>query len=91
MTVVETVLVYVGIPACIYGLIALTTLVPSAVRRPRYRPGRPWTYEPVWWEGHPIGPSPHGVTERHTEATPVRTGSDASPAPAARGGARGHW
>jgi hypothetical protein len=79
--VVQTVLIYVLIPAAIYGVIALLTLWPKAARATRYRPGQPWTYDPVWW-------SATGVVDGHQEqeSTPVETA-----ARTARGGARGNW
>lgn len=84
MTVVETILVYVLIPAAIYGVIALCTLGPSRVSSPKYRPGQPWTYEPVWWSASGVvDPRQTGVpTEQAPPHPSVRT---------ARGGARGNW
>jgi hypothetical protein len=84
VSVVQTILVFVLIPAGIYGVIALLTLWPKFARAPRYRPGQPWSYEPVWW-------SAGGVVD------PRQTGVPAEPAPVdpsvstARGGARGNW
>ncbi|HEX7659786.1 MAG TPA: hypothetical protein VF444_09915 [Pseudonocardiaceae bacterium] len=96
MTVWQTVLIFVVIPAAIIGVIALLTEMPSIVRGPRYRSGQPWTYKPVWWAGSPSGhaadtglgavrrPEPRSVTERATASAQgtVKT---------ARGGARGNW
>lgn len=83
MPVVQTVLIYVLIPAAIYGVIALLTLWPRSARTPRYRPGQPWTYDPVWW-------SATGVVD-----TRVHAPQESTPAPAtertAHGGARGNW
>lgn len=78
MPVVETVLIYVLIPAAIYGVIALLTLLPKSTRVARYRVGQPWTYEPVWWSAT----GEHRQQESAPAAEPVRT---------ARGGARGNW
>jgi hypothetical protein len=84
VSVVQTILVFVLIPAAIYGVIALLTLWPKFARGPRYRPGQPWTYEPVWWSASgAVAPAQTGQTEEHAAADPaVRT---------ARGGARGNW
>jgi hypothetical protein len=85
VSVVETVLIYVLIPAAVYGVIAALTLLPKLVRGPRYRPGQPWTYDPVWWSADGVvdaarlGISP---TENMPAESSVRT---------ARGGARGNW
>jgi hypothetical protein len=51
VSIIETLAVYVGIPALIYGIIALLTLVPGRSRRHRYRPGQAWDYPPQWWAG----------------------------------------
>jgi hypothetical protein len=53
VSVIQTVLVFVGIPALIVGVLALLVLAPGMVRAPRYRPGEPWTYEPVWYVPRP--------------------------------------
>ena len=88
VTVVQTVLVYVCIPAAIYGVIALLTLWPKFARSPRYRPGQPWTYEPVWWSGNPAGVGAHEVHGGHAE---LEAGGNDEPVKTARGGARGNW
>ena len=81
MPVVQTGLIYVLIPAAIYGVIALLTLWPKAARATRYRSGQPWTYDPVWWRAT-------GVAAGHEQ-------QESAPAEAAertaRGGARGNW
>jgi hypothetical protein len=83
VSVVQTILVYVLIPAAIYGVIALLTLWPKFARGPRYRPGQPWSYEPVWWSADgAVAAEPGAVPAGETSAQPVRT---------ARGGARGNW
>ena len=85
MSVVQTILVFVLIPAALYGVIALLTLWPKFARGPRYRPGQPWTYEPVWWSASgAVAPAQTGMTagEQAAADPAVRT---------ARGGARGNW
>lgn len=50
MTVVQTTLVFVGIPLAVLLVVAVLVLAPSAVRgQSRYRPGRSWDHEPAWW------------------------------------------
>ncbi len=49
---VETVLVYAGIPLLVLLGVAVLTLVPGK-KAPKYKPGKPWEYEPVWFEPHP--------------------------------------
>ena len=45
MTIVQTVLVFVGIPAAIIAALAFAVYGKSMLHQPnRYRPGRPWNY-----------------------------------------------
>ncbi|HJP79484.1 MAG TPA: hypothetical protein VJ914_34755 [Pseudonocardiaceae bacterium] len=86
MTVVQTLLVYVVIPAALYGVIALLTLVPKMSRSPKYRSGQEWTYDPVWWSANNGGAGAHGDSTEAAENTAAGT-----PVRSARGGARGNW
>ena len=77
MTVVQTLLVFVGIPAGIIFVIFLGVYGKSLARQPnRYRPGRPWAYPPTWYVPHP-------------EA--VLPGAGESTSTTAVGGASGEW
>jgi len=51
MSWVQTLLVFAGIPLATAAVIAFLVLLPSMVRGPRYRPGRPWTSGAVWFGG----------------------------------------
>lgn len=73
---VETILVFLVAPAAIVGVLALLIFGPGAVRAPRYRPGREWPYEPVWYVPHP-------------EALLDRPGDEWSARPALTAGANG--
>lgn len=54
MSIIQTVLVFVGIPAAIIGAIAFAVYGKSVLHQPnRYRPGRPWPYAPAWFVPHP--------------------------------------
>jgi hypothetical protein len=76
VSVAQTVLVFVGIPAGIIALIVLAVYGKSLVRQPnRYRPGRPWNYPPTWYVPHP-------------EVVSVPAGSGST---TAVGGASGEW
>jgi hypothetical protein len=44
----DTILIFVVIPLGAFLVIAGLSLLPSALSRPRYRPGRPWEHEPTW-------------------------------------------
>ena len=77
MSVVQTLLVFVGIPAAIILLIFLAVYGKTLVRQPnRYRPGRPWNYPPRWYAPHP---------------ELVVAGSGESTTTTAVGGASGEW
>jgi hypothetical protein len=77
VTVVETILVYAGVPLAVVAVLALLTLVPGRRKRPRYKPGQPWEYEPVWYEPHPVGGGGHGPTEAHGPAGVAGDGTTA--------------
>ncbi len=52
VSILETVAIYVGGPAVIYGGIAALTLIPGrAKRRARYSAGQAWNMTPQWWAG----------------------------------------
>jgi hypothetical protein len=85
VTVVQTVLVFVGIPGAIILLIFLATYGRSLTRQPnRYRPGKPWNFEPTWYVPHPDAVVHHVTTgNRELEAGASHT--------TAVGGASGEW
>jgi hypothetical protein len=90
VSVTETVLIFVGVPLGLYSLAALAVYGPTAVRQPRYRPGRPWDHEPVWFLPAPDGvqiPSLHG----HTPAIEAPASVLDAPVRTAVGGATGEW
>ncbi len=86
MSVVQTVLVFVGIPALVFGLVGVLVLAPGAARTPRYRPGEAWDHEPVWYVPQPkrvrtpSAGSGYAALERG-HSTPALTGSDAGSDP----------
>ncbi|MGI8680797.1 MAG: aa3-type cytochrome oxidase subunit CtaJ [Mycobacteriales bacterium] len=53
---VQTVLVFVGIPLGLSALIGLLVVAAGLRHRPRYRPGRSWDHDPVWFAG-PLDPN----------------------------------
>ncbi|HEX5494782.1 MAG TPA: hypothetical protein VFX70_09445 [Mycobacteriales bacterium] len=101
MSVLQIVLIYGVIPAGFIALIALLIFVPSAARTPRYRPGRPWPYAPVWYLPHPAAERSAGPGDRGALVPGVRPGELAARAGApasvldevatAKGGAHGSW
>lgn len=84
MTVLETVLVFAGIPLGVFALVAFAVYGRSALHQPnRYRPGKAWTYPPSWYIPHPDAID-DVVSER------VAIGGADSGVTAA-GGASGEW
>ena len=91
MTVWQTVLVFVVIPVAGLVVLAALTIGPSATRSPRYRVGRPWGYEPVWYIARPDASRPEraqlsggGPASGPASVLDADTGT-------ARGGASGEW
>jgi hypothetical protein len=84
VTVVQTVLTFVGIPLAIIAVVTVAVYGPSMARQPnRYRPGKAWNYEPSWYVPHP-----------DAVATPTADGVRAiagSTTTTAVGGASGEW
>jgi hypothetical protein len=77
VSVVQTVLVFIGIPVAIIAVIAIGVYGKSIIRQPnRYRPGKAWEYPPAWYVPHP-------------DAVVARTSSGS--ATTAVGGASGEW
>ena len=53
MSVLETVLVFVGIPLAVAVLLALAVYGGGSRRVQRYRPGQPFEFTPVWFLSSP--------------------------------------
>lgn len=75
----EWYLVFAGIPLAITAVLALLTLRPGKDRRPRYKPGQPWEYDPVWYEPHPAhtGENAHDPAPAHGPAAVPGSGTAA--------------
>jgi hypothetical protein len=70
------ILYYVVIPLGAFLVIAFFSTLPAMLRRPRYRPGRPWQHDPLWFNG---------------PDDPDRAVAAARPGATARGGASAEW
>lgn len=93
MNVAETALVFVGCPLAAALVLVAAVYGRAATQPNRYRPGRPWTYDPVWYIGSPthvpVRPTlPAGATrdEQVTASTLAAAEQDV-----ATGGASGEW
>ena len=90
VSVVETILVFAGIPLAIVLLFAVLTLLPGRARKARYRSGQQWEYPPVWWEPHSSGGG-HGGHGGHGGAHALTAGHSTAVSRGPLGGARGTW
>lgn len=99
MSIVETTLIFVGIPAAAVLLFAVLVYARAGERTPRYRPGGPWQFEPVWYLPHPehAGPASgsqaglHSAAGEHAGARQAITGRVIAEPAVASGGASGEW
>lgn len=92
MTVTETLLVFAGVPAAVIAFVALCVYGPARSRRaPRYRPGMPLEFSPVWFLA-PSDSDGSGRAVRVNETEP-RLALTASRVPTEDfvGGARASW
>ena len=69
-------LLFVGAPLALFGLIAALVLLPGAVRANRYRPAEGWAADPVWFAG-PVEPDASVAQAQRGDVV--------------RGGASGSW
>jgi hypothetical protein len=61
----NTILLFVVVPIGAFLVISALALLPSALSKPRYRPGKPWDHDPLWIGG----PSePQAVSPTDTSA-----------------------
>ncbi|MGH3736811.1 MAG: aa3-type cytochrome oxidase subunit CtaJ [Micromonosporaceae bacterium] len=79
MSILETLMVFVGVPAAIFAAVAGLVYLSSVRPARRYRPGRPFEFTPVWFLS-----APGGVGGADAPA-PADAGASV------KGGARGSW
>jgi hypothetical protein len=103
MTPIQTALVFVGIPAAVILLFAALIYGASGRRSPRYRPGRSFVFDPVWFlaaerageleRARRSAAEPHAAIEaRHQdEVRPPALPAGVSVDLQRKGGARGTW
>jgi hypothetical protein len=83
MTIVQTLLVFLGIPLGFIALIVVLVYGRSAVHQPnRYRPGKAWTYPPAWYRPHP---------DAIDDAVDGQAAIEGASGAVAVGGASGEW
>lgn len=103
MSVWQTVLVFVVAPLGGLGLLALLVFGAGGHHSQRYRPGRPWEHDPVWYLPRPEADAPVASPDGRAEIVAAAkraelAAADAAPAAVldapvrtARGGADGDW
>ncbi len=91
MTIVETSLVFVGIPLGLFLLLAIAVFGSSTMHRDRYRPGRPWTYPPVWFLPHPSALADLPAVRERRALTTGQAQPDTTVDTGGLGGASGEW
>jgi hypothetical protein len=104
VTVWQTTLVFGVAPIVALALLAVLTFAPGASRSQRYRVGKSWDYEPVWYVPRPDIAAPAGSAEGRAAlaaaSRPQLTGGASVVDPVsgltagsgtARGGASGEW
>ncbi|MFG1989764.1 hypothetical protein ACGFJ7_07255 [Actinoplanes sp. NPDC048988] len=97
LSISSTVLVFVVIPAVIIGLIAALVMAGAdrTKRTHRYRPGRPYDFQPIWFLARPeklVGPSGHGHAQPALTGGSVLEDSSGAPVkPGSTGGASDSW
>lgn len=74
MSVVETLLIYVGAPAALYAGIWVLAGVRRRGGRTRYTAGDPWPYEPLFWIANPAGAA-HSAHAGHEGGSEARGGT----------------
>jgi hypothetical protein len=81
MSVLQTALVFGGIPLAAIALVAAVIYGAAARRRPRYRPDLPFEFAPVWYTAPPAR-----ADSAHAGSAPVD-----APVATAQGGTHATW
>lgn len=99
MSVSDTALVFVGVPAAIALIVTVLVMARGGRSPQRYRPGRPFNFTPVWFLSAPdqLAEAP-GSTALHLEGrseqaelTKGHVEIKAAPRPGPTGGASDRW
>lgn len=91
VSTLQTLGLFVGVPAAAFVIIALLCVAPSWGRDPRYRPGLTWTADPTWIGG-PEEPDRPAVAADPARPALARAAAEGDGATASRaGGASASW
>jgi hypothetical protein len=92
VSTLQTLGLFVGVPAAAFVIIALLCTAPSWGRDPRYRPGLTWTADPTWIGGPEDPERPAVAPGTPQAAIGGETGEAAEGSTASRtGGASASW
>jgi hypothetical protein len=96
LSILSTVLIFAVIPAGIIALVSSLVLSGSdrSRRVPRYRPGRPYDFQPIWFLSRPervTGAVAAGHAQPALEAQILEDSSGARVLPGPTGGASDSW
>ncbi|RZU52499.1 hypothetical protein EV385_4365 [Krasilnikovia cinnamomea] len=95
MSITSTVLVFVAIPAAIIGVVYGLTFAGSdrGRRDRRYRPGRPYDFQPIWFLAAPerVSPAPAGRAPQALESGVLENAKGERVLPGPVGGASDRW
>lgn len=80
MSILETALVFLGIPLLVFGAVAGLVYAGGAHRSRRYRPGRPYEFAPVWF----LAAAPESAAATVTEGGVLELSSHRAALPAGR-------
>ncbi|WP_460525757.1 hypothetical protein [Flindersiella endophytica] len=87
----ETLGIFVGIPALLFVLIVLMVLAPSMVQRGGSQAGLTWWSAPQWFGQRPVEASPGEAAQLEASAAAETEPAEAEPAGAKRGGVGARW
>lgn len=86
VSLLHTLLVFVGIPLLITVVIAVLVMAPSLVRGPRYSPGQPWDAGSEWFGAPEQVAAESGTTRTQLTGSTRATTTDQN-----AGGASARW
>ncbi len=96
MSIIETTLIFAGIPAAVIVLIAGAVYAGGSRRSRRYRPGRPFDFTPVWFLSAPeqltsTQPALKGATGMALPSGVTEWSGERTTEPQSTGGASDRW
>jgi hypothetical protein len=83
-TAAEDLIFFVGIPLAVIGLVFALVYIAGARSAKRYRPGRPYSYAPVWFLARPESDGPEAQPKAE-----ITAGSGEDPAGSTHAGVTG--